>query len=531
MEPQIRTLVDICGSEASFAARADLVLDRGRWAAQIFQRYDRDATQRIVEAVATAAHEHAGHFAERAVHESGFGIVEHKKIKNELTAHPLVDTYRDQDFVSPRVNEAAKIVELPKPAGVIFALVPSTNPIATVNFKVLLALMTRNSIVVSPHPAVKECCADAVRILAAAAEAAGAPAAAVQVIEDPNIPLIEHFMHSQKTALILATGGSAMVRAAYSSSNPAIGVGPGNAPVFVDGSADVKKAAQRIVESKSFDNSVLCTNESVLVTLTEVEQRLRRALEHAGAYICDHEERDRLRSYLFHERGFNVEALGRDATWIASECGIRVPHKTRILVAPITQIGDEEPLSKEKLCPVLSLYVACGGKQAIAAARAIVRLAGSGHSAAIHTTDENAVMEYASMVETYRCIVNAPCSQGASGLSTNLAPSFTVGTGFFGRSSIGENIQPKHLLHWTRIAYNSDAAEPFGDYRGVTQRLDGPLPQAPSDGVPGNERSPVSARGASASLNRPSGSLDPGLREELRKMIAEELRSALRSDD
>lgn len=524
MEPQIRTLVDISDSAAALHGRADMVLERAKWASAVFQRYDRATTQSIVDAVATAAHDQAAHYAEWAVRETGFGVVAHKTIKNQLTAHPLSDHYRDHDYVNPRIDEARKIVEIPRPAGVIFALTPSTNPVSTLNYKILLALMTRNAIVISPHPAARECCVDAAHKLAAAAIAAGAPDGVIQILDAPSIPLVEAFMSSQKTNVILATGGTAMVRAAYSSSNPAIGVGPGNAPVFVDASADINKTAQRIVDSKSFDNSILCTNESVLITLPEAERKLRQALQSAGAHICDAEEVERLRRFLFHDRGFNVESIGRDATWIARECGIRVGAKTKVLIAPISQIGVEEKLSREKLCPVLAMHVAKNPGQAIAQARAVLRLTGAGHSAAIHTKDERMAMAYASAVEAYRVVVNAPCSQGAAGIQTNLAPTFTIGTGYFGRSSIGENVGPQHLVHWTRLAYNSDASETFGDYRGLTPGFDGPLPEAPSDGVPGTPlpRTPIPQATDGSSM------LDGATREELRRLIAEELQDLLR---
>ena len=521
MEPQVRTLVDISGSKAAMSGRASLMLERAGWAAQVFQRYDRDATMAIVDAVAKAAFDHAGRFAEMAVEETGFGVAADKKLKNELTSHALVDFYRDQDYVSPRIDEARKIVEIPRPAGVVLALAPSTNPIATLNFKIIMALMTRNAIVISPHPAARKCCVEACRIMEDAAVAAGAPDGVIQIIEDPTVPLIEEFMASPKTSVILATGGTAMVRAAYSSSNPAIGVGPGNAPVYVDSSADLDAAAKRIVASKSFDNSVLCTNESTLITLDEVDQRLRRALQQAGAYVCADDEVDRLRQYLFHDRGFNIEAIGRDAAWIAGECGIKVPGKTKILVAPIAQIGIEEPLSKEKLCPVLAYHVASSRGQAIAQARALLRLTGAGHSAAIHANDPAVTLAYASAVESYRVVVNAPCSQGAAGFDTNLAPTFTIGTGFFGSSSIGENIGPHHLIHWTRLAHNAAADEIMGDYRGLKQQLDGPLQQAPSDGVPGLSMAPRQSQPAAAAI-------DADMREALRRLIAEELRAALK---
>ena len=521
MEPQVRDLVDISSSQAALSGRADLLLEKARWAAQIFQRFDRDATMAIVDAVAASAHQNAGKYADWAVEETGFGVAAHKKIKNEMSAHPLVDYYRNDDFVNLRIDETSKILEMPRPAGVIMALTPSTNPIATINFKILISLMTRNAIVISPHPAACACSVDAARALAESAVAAGAPEGVIQIIEDPTIPLVEELMRSPKTSVILATGGTPMVRSAYSSSNPAIGVGPGNAPVMVDSSADIDKAARRIVESKSFDNSALCTNESVLIALADIDARLRQSLKQAKVYICSDDDVERLRRYLFHDGGFNIECLARDASWIAQECGIRVPNGTLVLLAPISHIGVEEPLSREKLCPVLAYYVAKNRSQAIAQARAVLRYSGAGHSAAIHSGDEQVVMDFASAMEVYRVVVNAPCSQGAAGFQTALAPTYTIGTGFFGHSSIGENIGPQHLVHWTRVAYNSDESETFGNYQNLGPDFSGPLPQAPADGVPGS----------SGSQRQHIGSVSDGdeiTRTELRRMIAEELRAALR---
>ncbi|MEZ5926099.1 MAG: aldehyde dehydrogenase family protein [Hyphomicrobiaceae bacterium] len=528
MDPQVRTLIDITTSPQALAAQADMVLERAKWASEVFQRYDRSRTLAIAEAVANAAYAKAGAYAEWAVKETGFGVAAHKKIKNEMTSLPFLDFYREWDFVNPKVNAHRRIVEVPRPAGVVFALVPSTNPIATINFKCLCALMTRNAIVLSPHPAARECGVDAVRTLAAAAEAAGAPNGVIQVIERPNIPLIEEFMRSDKTDVILATGGTAMVRSAYSSSNPAIGVGPGNAPVLVDRSADIKAAAQFITDSKSFDNSVLCTSESVLITVTEAEKELTRELERAGCHICSEEETGLVRSYLFHERGFNVEALGRDAPWIADQAGFKVPPKTRVLVTPVTLIGVDEPLSREKLCPVLAMFTARGSAQALAMSRAVLRFSGAGHSAAIHSRDPQMVMDFSTAVEAYRVVVNAPCSTGAAGFETNLPPTFTIGTGYYGRSSIGDNIGPQHLVHWTQVAYHKDSAEAITRLETVEQRFAGPLPEAPSDGVPG--KSYAALRAETAALAHSSGSDLSGhqLREEIRRIIAEELRQALK---
>jgi len=523
MDPAIESLVDISGAEASLKARADMMLERARWAGEVFQRYDRARTHAIAQAVARVAHDKAGEYADWAVRETGFGVAAHKKLKNEQTSTSLVEHYRGWNFVDPRLDPAAKIVEIPRPAGVIFALTPSTNPVSTIYFKALIALMTRNAIVISPHPAARACCVDAVHTLARAAEAAGAPEGVLQVVDTPSIPLIDQFMKSPKTDLILATGGTAMVRAAYSSSNPALGVGPGNAPVYVDASADLRDAARCIVESKSFDNSVLCTNESVVITTGTVERALRKELERAGCHVCSEAEVQALRRYLFHERGFNVEAIGRDAAWIAGQAGFKVAPKIKVLVTPIGLIGVDEPLSREKLCPVLGFYVADSKMQALAQARGLLRLAGGGHSAAVHCRDPRTAVDFSAAVEVYRVVVNAPCSQGAAGIGTNLGPTYTIGTGFFGRSALGENLGPQHLVQWTKVAWPKGAEVAIDAAALGSLVHPGPLPEAPSDGVPGKSRRDLTAPRA-----EPDGGSYHDLREEIRRIIAEELRAVLK---
>lgn len=526
MDSVVGKLIDISDTKASLRSHADLVLGRAQWASEIYRGYDRADTQAIVDAVAKAAYDKAAKYAEWAVRETGFGVAEHKKIKAEMTSVPFVDFYRNDDFVNPRLDSETGMIEIPRPAGVIFALAPATNPIATVYFKILSALMTHNAIVFSPHPAARQCCNDAATMLASVAEEAGAPEGIIQIIEQPNIPLINEFMSSEKIGVILATGGTAMVRAAYSSSNPAIGVGPGNAPVMVDDSADTKRAANDIVSSKSFDNSVLCTNDSVVIVYRDTAQQLRRDMERAGAYFCSPEETESLRRFVFHERGVNVEAIGRDATWIAGEVGIRVPPKTKILVAPIQMIGPEELLSREKLCPVLGWYEATSKDQAISQARALLRFSGAGHTAAIHSSNPQTIMDYASSVEAYRIVVNAPCSQGASGIGSNLAPTMTVGTGYFGRSSVGENVGPMHLVHWTSLAYNENLGIGLEDFSQARLSLAGPLPEAPSDGV--SRHFEGGARAKVSKFRSVSPEQSDDFRDDIRRMIAEELRSFLK---
>jgi acyl-CoA reductase-like NAD-dependent aldehyde dehydrogenase len=492
----------------SVEARARMMLERAHWAATAFAAFDRERTLRVARAAADAGFAKAEHYAEWAVRETGFGVAAHKKVKNELCSRGIFEHYENDDFVGKRVDAERKIVEFPRPAGVIFALVPSTNPVSTVFYKIILALLTRNAIVISPHPLAKACCADAARVLGTAAEKAGAPDGVIQVVDEPTIPLIEALMSDPRTDVILATGGTAVVRAAYRSGNPAIGVGPGNAPVFVDATADLAKAAKRIVMSKSFDNSILCTNESVLVAEESIAGKLERHLQNEGAQLCEGEDLDCLRAYLFPEGRFNLQTVGKDASWIAKEAGIRASARTKILLAPFELAVPEEPFAREKLCPVLGYVRVPHAKRGIDVSRAIMRVSGAGHSAAIHSRDPKTIIAFAANMRALRVVVNSPCSTGAAGFDTHLAPSMTVGTGYIGRSSIGDNVGPQHLVNWVRIAYDKDAGEPLGNFEGL-QPWDSVASLAPTIGH--GERSAMDDVSAE-------------LREEIRKVILEELR-------
>jgi acetaldehyde dehydrogenase/alcohol dehydrogenase len=524
--------------EPAGVERAMAMLDRARWAAGAFARYDRASVERIVNAAAAAGAAKAQEYAEWAVRETGFGVVEHKVLKNLSCSTGVAEAYRDHDYVTPRVDAGSRIVEIPRPAGVVLALTPSTNPVATTYFKILLCLMTRSVVVVSPHPLAREVCTDAARTMAAAAIGAGAPDGAVQVVESPSIPLINALMTDERTDVILATGGTGVVRSAYSSSNPALGVGPGNVPVLVDATARVADAARRIVESKSFDNSVLCTNESVLIAEDPIAGALGDQLRRAGAYLLGAGERDRVRHMLFPEGQFDVRFVGKSAAHIASEAGIRLSSSTRILVAPFDLVVPEEYLAHEKLCPVLGFVRVVDARRGIDAARAVLRIAGAGHSAAIHSSDPATVMAFGAAVNVLRVAVNVGSSLGSAGLQTNLAPSMTVGTGFFGRSSLGENLQPKHLVQWSRIAYNSDPAEPFGNFAGLVpwESPVGAVPPYPvssnlvpvTDGRPNDTHVAATARGGGlvAGPDRPGQPVSAemaALREEVRRLVVEEL--------
>lgn len=485
---------------------ARMKVGRAAWAARYYKTFSREAVLSIAEAVAKAGYEMAGEFAGLAVSETGYGVVEHKTLKNQLCTHALLDHYRDMDLVTPRIDAERKIVELPKPAGVVFALAPATNPVATVYYKAMLAVLSRNAIVLSPHPAAKKVSAQAAAHLAQAAEAAGAPAGLIQCVEEPSIPLVQDIMSSDRINVIIATGGTAMVRAAYSSGNPALGVGPGNAVAYVDPSAQVDAAAKCLVDSKSFDNSILCTNESVVLTLDSNRGNMERALRSAGAHVCNEADTDRLRDYLFANDSFNLDALGKSAQWIAEQAGIRVSPSTRILVPVVATPGQDDLLFKEKLCPVLTLTAAVDFQQAMTFAKHTLRR-GAGHSAAFHGDDTARILAFSQAMPVYRVVVNVPCSQGAAGFDTYLPPSFTIGTGFAGRSSIGENVGPQHLVQWTRIAYGKD----------VPADLSGIDLQAVSTDTPAAR--PIATAAPTTSES------DMVSRDEVRRLILEELRS------
>ncbi len=484
---------------------ARMKVGRAAWAARYYRTFSREAVLAIAEAMAKAGYDKAGEFADLAVSETGYGVVEHKTLKNQLCTHELLDHYRDLDLVTPRLDAERKIVELPKPAGVVFALAPATNPVATVYYKAMLAVLSRNAIVISPHPAAKRVSARAAQHLAEAAEAAGAPAGLIQCVEEPSIPLVQDIMSSDRINVIIATGGTAMVRAAYSSGNPALGVGPGNAVAYVDPSAKADAAAKCLVDSKSFDNSILCTNESVVLTLDSNRANMERALRSAGAHVCNEADTDRLRDYLFADDSFNLDALGKSAQWIAERAGIRVGPSTRLLVPVVATPGQDDLLFREKLCPVLTLTAAVDFQQAMTFAKHTLRR-GAGHSAAFHGDDTSRLVAFSQAMPVYRVVVNVPCSQGAAGFDTHLPPSFTIGTGFAGRSSVGENVGPQHLVQWTRIAYGKDAPAD----------LDAIDLQSVSTGAPAAR--PV----APAPQTRAS---DMVSRDELRQLILEELRS------
>jgi acyl-CoA reductase-like NAD-dependent aldehyde dehydrogenase len=355
-------------------------------------------------------------------------------------------------------------------------------------------------------------CAEAVNVMARAAIAAGAPDGCLQVVTEPTVPLIEALMGDPETDLIVATGGTAVVRAAYRSGTPALGVGPGNVPVLVDATADVQRAAKSLADSKAFDNSILCTNESTVIVEDSIADRLQTELGRNGAHVLDPDATGRIRDTCYPDGHIETSLAGKDALALADTAGIAVPKDTRVLVAPFELIVPEEPLAHEKLFPLLGMVRVPSAKRGIDAARALLRIGGAGHSAVIHSRSRETILAYGAALSVLRVTVNASGSTGSAGLDTHLAPTMTIGTGFFGRSSLTANLEPRDLVQWTQVAYASDDAVPFDDYSGMEPWSAAPAAGPIRTAMTGGERT------ASIGLSR----------DELRQLILEELRDVVR---
>jgi len=439
------------------------MLKTAKDAARLFSSYNREQVQKIVAAVSAAAYAKAAHYAEWSVRETGYGVVEHKKVKNELAAVSVPEFYKDTDFTAIQVDTGKKVVKIPRPAGVVLGLAPCTNPIATIIFKSMISILSRNALIICPHPAAKGCCVDAADVIAEAAEQAGAPKGIIQVVREPNLPLVGALMKSDQINVILATGGPGVVRAAYSSGNPALGVGSGNVADYVDESAVIQKAAAEIVLSASFDNNLPCTCVSVVLAEREIADELAAELKNNGSHmVADPQEIEKLRAYLYPEGNYNPAAVGKSAQWIADEAGISFTGGAVVLCVEIERIDPNDVFAREKFFPVLGFLRVKGVDGALEAARAMIATGGAGHSVSVHSNKPAAVAAM-STLDVYRVAVNGPSVLVSSGVASGLAPTFTLGTGYFGRSSVGENVGPGHLVHWTSIAYNSDPSEVMGD--------------------------------------------------------------------
>lgn len=455
------------GNESYIPQHVNEILDRGTVAAAAFANFDHRQVQKIVTEVARISEQHSERLAYLAAEETGFGVAKDKVEKNLNTVREFMRQYGNQNYCDHRVDESAKILRTPRPAGLIFAVTQSTSPTAAVFFKVLCAMITRSAILISPHPSAKRVSVEAAELLARAAENAGAPRDVIQIIAEPSIPLVEAVMGDDRVRLVVATGGLGVVQAAYRSGTPALGVGPGNPPIVVDETADLRAAAKGIIASKVFDNSILCTTDSVVFAVQSIADSLLNELRTEGAYICNPIETDKVRSYVYPGGTLNTQAVGRTAVELAEKSGISVPVGTTALVTPFTQVVDEEPFTHEKLCPVLGFHVVPDFQTGLERAKAMLGFVGAGHSAGIYSTDAQRVLDYSYALPVYRFAVNTSACLSNAGIGTHLPVTMSIGTGLLGGSASAENLNPEHFVQWAQTAYASDQTVRFPEFSGM----------------------------------------------------------------
>ena len=428
-----------------------------REAQKKFATYTQEQVDEIFRQAALAANHNRIKLAKLAVEETGMGIVEDKVVKNNFAAEYIYNQYKDMKTCGVlEEDKTSGITKVAEPIGVIAAIVPTTNPTSTAIFKCLIALKTRNAIIISPHPRAKNATIEAARIVLEAAVKAGAPEGIIGWIDQPSVELSQNVM--RESDIILATGGPAMVKAAYSSGRPALGVGAGNTPAIIDETAHIKMAVNSILLSKTFDNGVICASEQSIIVLEEVYDEVKKELAERGAYILKGEEIDKVRSIILNEKGgLNADMVGQSAYKIAKMAGVNVPESAKVLVGEVTSVELEEPFSHEKLSPVLAMYKAKSFEEALDKADRLIELGGMGHTSVLYTDqvkNRDRVLTFGERMKTARTLINMPAAQGAIGdlFNFKLAPSLTLGCGSWGGNSVSENVGPKHLINVKSIA-------------------------------------------------------------------------------
>ena len=426
-------------------------------AQKIFATYTQEQVDEIFRQAALAANNARIKLAKMAVEETGMGIVEDKVIKNHFAAEYIYNQYKDMKTCGVlEEDKTFGVTKIAEPIGVIAAIVPTTNPTSTAIFKTLIALKTRNAIIISPHPRAKKATIAAAKVVLDAAVKAGAPEGIIGWIDEPSVELSGNVM--RESDIILATGGPAMVKAAYSSGRPALGVGAGNTPAIIDETAHIKMAVNSILLSKTFDNGVICASEQSIVVLEEVYDEVKKELADRGAYILKGEEIDKVRKVILNDRGgLNADMVGQSAYKIAQMAGVNVPESAKVLVGEVTSVELEEPFSHEKLSPVLAMYKAKSFEEALDKADRLIELGGMGHTSILYTDQiksKDRILTFGERMKTARTLINMPAAQGAIGdlFNFKLAPSLTLGCGSWGGNSVSENVGPRHLINIKSIA-------------------------------------------------------------------------------
>lgn len=417
--------------------------------------FSQEKIDTICKAIADAAYNERVKLAKMAREETGFGIWEDKVVKNSFASKVVWENIKDIKSVGI-INEdkVRRVTDVAVPVGVVAGLIPSTNPTSTVIYKALISIKAGNSIVFSPHPNALKAILETIEIIRNAAVAAGCPAGAISCMTVPTIQGTSELMKNDLTNLILATGGSAMVKAAYSSGTPAIGVGPGNGPAFIEKSANIPMAVKRIMDSKTFDNGTICASEQSVVVEEVSKAAVVAEFKKNGAYFLSIEEAAKLEKFIMRANGtMNPQIVGKSVQDIATLTGLSVPAGTRVLIAEETRVGDKVPYSREKLAPILAFYTTKNWEEACELSIDILNHEGAGHTLCLHTEDENVVREFGLRKPVSRLLVNAPGALGGIGAATNMMPALTLGCGAVGGSSTSDNIGPENLFNIRRVAY------------------------------------------------------------------------------
>jgi acetaldehyde dehydrogenase / alcohol dehydrogenase len=422
-----------------------------------YATYTQEQVDAIFKKAALAANAARIPLAKMAVAETGMGVVEDKVIKNHFASEIIYNKYK-QDKTCGIIEEdkAFGIQKIAEPVGILAGIVPTTNPTATAIFKALIALKTRNAIIFSPHPRAKNCTIEAAKIILQAAVAAGAPENIIGWIDEPSVPLSQALMQHPDISLILATGGPGMVKAAYSSGRPSLGVGAGNTPAVIDSTAHLKLAVSSIILSKTFDNGMICASEQSVIVVDDVYEEVKREFIARGAYFVTAEEREKLGNQIIVNGHLNAEIVGQPVQKLAELAGFSIPEDTRVIIGEVEKVGKDEPFAFEKLSPILAMYRAKDYEDAVEKAEQLVEFGGRGHTAVLYTSPANTehIKRFEDKVQTARVLINTPSSQGAIGDLYNfrLDPSLTLGCGTWGGNSISENVEPSHLLNIKTVA-------------------------------------------------------------------------------
>ncbi len=435
--------------------------NRAKEAQLEFKNYTQAQVDKIVKAMADAAYDAREKLAKMAVEETGFGNVQDKITKNIFGSKFVYESIKDLRTVGiVNTYENGKIIEIAEPMGVVAALIPSTNPTSTMIYKALISVKARNAIVASPHPAAVKCTLEATKILEEAAVKEGAPRGLISCLSTPTMEATNELMRNKQVALILATGSSAMVKAAYSAGKPAYGVGPGNVPAFIERTANIKKAVADVFTGKTFDNGVLCSSEQAIVCDRPIREKVIDECKRLGGYFVNAEEKKMLEKILVRNGRINPEIVGRAAPVIAQKAGFSVPPNTRVLICELNSVGKHEPLSMEKLSPILAFYTEEGWLNACHRCIELLEFGGLGHTLVIHSNDRDIIMKFALEKPTFRILVNTVGALGAVGYTTALYPSLTLGPGTWGGSIISENVTAKHLMNYKKLAFETNPLNP-----------------------------------------------------------------------